>query len=338
MRSITVANIGEKLGIQVVGDGSALISRIRPLDDAAEGDLTFLWASAKKEKSRLLTLARSSRASAILTSAADNEISATQLLTPNPIGTIIRIVELMGLTDKPAAGIHPSAVIAPSAKLGADISVGPFCVVGEDVEIGPNTVLHPHVVIYRGAKIGADCVIHSSAVVREHVVLGDNCLLQNGVVLGGDGFGYIPTPTGPERIPHVGTLIVEDSVDFGANSTADRATFGETRIGKFTKVDNLVLIAHNVKIGKRAFLCGQVGVSGSTTIGDDCILAGQVGVADHITIGNGAQIAGGAGVISNVPDGARWGGHPAQPVRDWLRAEVRKMRAARSTSRSDTPK
>jgi UDP-3-O-[3-hydroxymyristoyl] glucosamine N-acyltransferase len=219
-------------------------------------------------------------------------------------------------------GVHPSAVVSASARLAPDVSVGAYAVVGEGVEIGARTVVGPHTVIGPGTRIGSEVVIHSHATVHEGVRIGDRCVIHSGARIGNHGFGFIFREGGFQKIPQVGGCILEDDVEIGPNSTVDRGSVGDTVVGRGSKIDALVHLGHNVRLGRHVMLAGQAGVSGSTTIGDGAALGGQVGVGGHLTIGAGARIGAQAGVISDVPAGETYSGYPARPHREALRAQA----------------
>lgn len=322
-QKVTTGQIAQAIGAALIGDGFIEINGIKPLETAAQTELSFFAPTSAKKRTDLLNAALASKAAAILVSQHEPQITAAQIVTPNPLGAIVMIAERFFPKPVPAPGIDPRAAVDPSASIGENVSIGAFAVVAKDVVIGPETIIHPHVVIYQGAIIGAKCVIHSGAVVREFVRLGSDCLIQNGVVVGGDGFGYFPDKeVGHRRIPHIGAVVLEDHVDLGANTTVDRATLGETTIGLGTKIDNLVMVAHNVHIGQRTLLCSQVGVSGSSTIGSDTLLAGQVGIADHVIIGDRVRVAAKSGVAADVKSQTDVGGYPATDVGTWRRVSA----------------
>jgi UDP-3-O-[3-hydroxymyristoyl] glucosamine N-acyltransferase len=216
-------------------------------------------------------------------------------------------------------GVHATAVLDPSATLGRAVAIGPGAVVAAGARLGDGVVVGPGAVVGAGAVVGPGSVLGERVVVGDGVRLGARCRIQAGAVLGSDGFGYAAGPRGAERIRHLGTVVLGDDVEIGANACVDRATLGATTIGDRTKVDNLVQIAHNVRIGHDVLIAGQTGIAGSTTIGDRVIVGGAAGVADHLHVGDDARIAGGAGVTKSVPPGEAWGGYPAQPVKRWAR-------------------
>ncbi|MCC6221159.1 MAG: UDP-3-O-(3-hydroxymyristoyl)glucosamine N-acyltransferase [Deltaproteobacteria bacterium] len=317
IKAISLSDIAERLGAKIHGDASIEISGIRPLESATARDLSFLGTS-KSSKKNFLHLAKHSQAGALLIQEYDPSLEMAQIVTPEPLKAIISLTPLFEKYCEIVPGIHPNACIDETASVGNGVYIGPFAVIGANCVIGDGSIIHPHVVIYPGATIGAGCTIHSGAIIREGVTLGNNCLIQNGAVIGSDGFGYIPDKQlGHRRIPHIGTAVLEDDVDIGANATIDRATLGESRIGACTKLDNLVMLGHNVKVGKRTLMCSMVGVSGSCTIGDDVILAGQVGVADHVTIGNKVRAAGQTGIFSDIEDDRVIGGTPPMDTVRW---------------------
>jgi len=210
--------------------------------------------------------------------------------------------------------------VASTAKIGAGSHIGPYCFIDEGVEIGGRAVLHSFVAIYRGAKIGADFFAHAHAVVREECTVGDRVILQNGAIIGGDGLGYAKRADGAwHKMMQSGPAVLEDDVEVQANACVDRATVGETRVGRGTKIDDLVLVGHASQVGANAMLCGQVGLAGSTKIGDNCILAGQVGTAGHLTVGDGTVITAQSGVPNDVPARALYSGYPAVENREWLK-------------------
>lgn len=320
MKAVTVETIAKMIGGEVHGNKDTLIDRVAALETASERDISFYEPTAKKKLQDFYKLALESKAGAILVQKHDPQIKTTQIVTQNPLNMITRIAAYFHTPAQPARGVHPAAIVHETAKLGTDVAIGAYVIIGEQCIIGDGTVIHPHVVVYAGAEIGPNCVIHSGAVIRENVKLGADCLIQNGVIVGGDGFGYVPDPQiGLRRIPHVGTVVLEDGVDLGANTTVDRATLGETRIGRGTKIDNLVMIGHNNKIGSCSILCGQVGVSGSCTIGNQVVLGGQVGVADHVTIRDKTRAAAKSGIPSDTEGNIDLMGYPASPAPEFWR-------------------
>ena len=322
-QQLTAAKIAELTGGTLHGDPAIVVTAIKPLADAGPDNLSFFSPTSKKQFAKLLSAASDSRAGVILVTAPVDEIKACQIVVKNPLEGIVLVSAILHPPFKPEVGVHRLAAVEPSAVIGAGSSVGPFAVVGAAAQIGANCVIHAHVVIYPGVSIGDGSTIHAGAVIREGVTLGRGCLIQPGVVLGGDGFGYVSQPgTGHRHIPHIGSVTLGDQVDVGANATIDRATLGKTSIGDGTKIDNMVMVAHNVRIGKHSFLCSQVGIAGSAVIGDWVILGGQVGVADHATIGSQVRVAAQSGVHGEVAGPTDVAGTPARPAANWRREEA----------------
>jgi len=326
--------IAAKLRCKLEGDPNLEIKGVAGIEDAKPGDLTFL--TNRKYRSAL----RTTRASAILVSPSEPGIPIAALRSSNPYLDFARAIELLHPAPSIIPGIHPTAVISASAKIGDGVYIGPYCFVDGHVEIGRLSVLHSFVSIYRGAKIGDYFFAHSHCVVREYCRIGDFVILQNGVVVGSDGFGFARRDDGSwYKMCQVGIAVIEDHVEIQAHSAVDRATVGETRIGRGTKLDNMVQVGHACKVGDDTLLCGQVGLAGTTKVGNKCILAGQVGSAGHLTIGDGATLTAQSGVPGDVPAGALYSGYPAMDNLAWrksiavfnrlpeLQKELRELRA-----------
>jgi UDP-3-O-[3-hydroxymyristoyl] glucosamine N-acyltransferase len=312
---ITVQELAGRLGLAFEGDGTVEITGVASLDKAGPGDLVF-FSQAKLHHLLETTTARV--AILPIEEPFDRLPFKAVLRSENPHLAFIRAIDQIVTPRRPSPGIHPTAVVSPSARLAPDVSIGALSFIGEDVEIGPGTIVFPLVSIYSGARIGAACRLHSGVSLREDVRLGDRVILHNGVIIGGDGFGYLKGSDGRHlKIPQVGTVVIEDDVEIGANSTVDRAALGLTFIHRGVKIDNLVTVAHNVEVGENAILVAQVGIAGSSKIGRGVILSGQVGISDHIEIGDGAIAAAKTGVTKNVPAGAFVAGIPHLDIRDW---------------------
>jgi len=312
--------LAQRLECRLEGDPSAEIHGVAGIEQAAPGEVTFL------ANRRYAPNLKTTRASAVFVEdgvEVEREPGTTplaKLRTANPYLAFAKTIELFYDAPRYPASIHPTAVIAKSAKIGAGAHIGPYCFVDEDAVIGENAVLHSFVTIYRGARIGANFFAHAHAVVREFCHIGDRVILQNGVVIGGDGLGYAKNADGTwYKMAQSGPAVLEDDVEVQANACIDRATVGETRIGRGTKIDDLVLVGHASKVGANSMLCGQVGLAGSTRIGENCILAGQVGTAGHLTVGDGTVITAQSGVPNDVPPHALYSGYPALENREWLR-------------------
>jgi len=298
----------------VRGDGDVAVVRACGIAEAGPGDLTFL-ANPKYAPKLAAT-----RASAIVV-APNVATTLPSLLSANAYLTFAQAIPLLHPVRRPLPGVHHTAQIDASAVIGPHVTVGAFAVVGARCRVGARTVLHPHTAVYDDVEIGEDCVLHSGVYVREGCRLGRRVILQNGVVIGADGFGFAKDESGHyQNFPQVGIVVIEDDVEIQANTTIDRAALGETRIGRGTKIDNLVQVAHSVTIGEDSILCAQVGISGSTKIGKRVTLTGQVGVVGHLEIGDGAIATAQSGIAQSVPAGALVSGYPAIENRGWLRS------------------
>ena len=293
------------------------ISGAAGLEEAGPSELTFL------SNPKYAPLVRRTRAAAILVESAVADCPAALLLSANPYLDFARALALFHPPEKHEPGIHPAAVIADSARVGANASIGPYAVVEAGAVIGRNAVLRPHVVIERDAAIGDDFEAHPHVTVRRGSRIGDRVVLHNGVTVGSDGFGFARRADGSHhKIPQTGIAVIEDDVEIQAGACIDRAAVGETRIGRGTKIDNLVQIGHAVKIGADTILCAQVGIAGSSTVGSNCVFAGQVGLVNHLKVGDGVLITAQSGVAGDLPDGAKVSGYPATDNRQWLRSTV----------------
>jgi UDP-3-O-[3-hydroxymyristoyl] glucosamine N-acyltransferase len=293
------------------------VASIAPLDRAGEGEVSFL-ASA-----RYVPLFARSRASVVLVAPelADAEGSvAARVVVEKPHEALLALLPVLYAPPTREAGIHPTARVGRGAEVGAGATIGPYVVVGDGARIGDGTWLDAHVVVGQGVEIGSDCRLHPGVVLYAGSRLGQRVELHAGVRIGSDGFGYVFRGGAHQKIPHVGRCIIEDDVEIGANTTIDRGSIDDTVIGAGTKIDNLVHVGHNVRIGRLCLLMAQVGIAGSTRIGDGVIFAGQAGIGGHINIGDGARIAGQAGVFGDVPAGESWSGYPARPHKESLRA------------------
>jgi UDP-3-O-[3-hydroxymyristoyl] glucosamine N-acyltransferase len=313
--------LAERLGCELRGDGAIEITAVRGLEDAGPGELTFL------ANPKYASQVPATKASAIIVPVGAPEVPLASLRAANPYLAFARALALFHEPRRLAPGVHPTAVIAPGVRLPPDAAIGPYVVVGEDVALGPRATLIARVTIYPGVRIGSDFVAHAGVVIREDVRIGDRVTLQPGVVVGGDGFGFVPMGDAPAvKIPQTGTVVIEDDVEIGANTTIDRATIGATVIGRGAKLDNLVMIAHNCEVGPYSFLAAQVGLAGSTKLGRGVQMGGQAGAAGHLTIGDGVQIVAQSGVPRSVAAGQVVGGYPAVEVSRWRRASAALLR------------
>ncbi len=290
------------------------ITGVAGIETAGPGQITFV------SNPKYSALARTTKAAAVIVGEDFPAITTAMLRSKNPYLDFARALELFYQPPRYAPGVHPTAVVHPSAKIGKGAHVGPYVVIQEDVQIGDNAVLLAHVVIYRGVKIGDNFMAHSHTVVREYCRIGNNVILQNGVVIGGDGFGFAKNNDGHwHKIGQSGPTVIEDDVEIQANACIDRASVGETRISRGAKIDNLVQVGHGSKVGEDSLLCAQAGLAGSTDVGKNVILAGQVGVAGHCKIGDGAVATAQSGIPNDVRAGAIVSGYPAIDNKLWLR-------------------
>ncbi|MGA7320433.1 MAG: UDP-3-O-(3-hydroxymyristoyl)glucosamine N-acyltransferase [Candidatus Sulfotelmatobacter sp.] len=296
------------------GSPDTEITGLNGIEQAGPGELTFV------SNPKYGAAALSTRASAVIVAEDFPAVPTAMLRAKDPYLAFALALELFHQPLHYAPGVHPTAVVHSSAKIGRDAHLGPYVVVDENVEIGDNAVLLAHVVIYRGVKIGKKFFAHAHAVVRENCRIGNNVLLQNGVVIGSDGFGFAKTHDARwHKIPQPALVVIDDDVEIQANSCIDRASVGETRIRRGVKIDNLVQVGHGSQVGEDALLCSQVGLAGSTEIGNRVILTGQVGVVGHCKVGDDAIVTPQSGVASDIPAGALVSGAPAVDHKLWLK-------------------
>ncbi len=318
--TISLAELGARLGADVVGDGDHEIGGVRPLDSATDAHLSFLHNPKYVEE------ARGSAAGAILV--ADPELlpGRNLLVCAEPYLALAHALEIFHPVTRPQPGAHPTAVVAEDVTIGEGASIGPLVSVAGGAAIGERSVIGAGCVLGRGVVVGTDCVVHPRVVIEDGCRIGDRCIIHSGTVIGSDGFGFATVDGVHHKVPQVGIVVVEDDVELGANVCVDRAALGETRIGRGTKVDNLVQIAHNVEVGAHCLLVAQVGISGSTHIGHHTVFAGQSGCSGHLKIGSGVVLAARAAAFKDIPDGVTVAGAPARPHREWLKANANLQR------------
>jgi UDP-3-O-[3-hydroxymyristoyl] glucosamine N-acyltransferase len=315
--------LGQRLQCRIEGDPDVEISSVAGLETAGPGQITFL--ANLKYRAQL----RTTRAAAAIL-ADDEQVEREAGLPPlallrsaNPYLDFARALGEFHPAPRYAPGVHPTAVVAPTARIAEGAHIGPYCFVDEGAVIGRNTVLHSFVTVYRDAHIGDDCLAHAHAVIREACKIGNRVILQNGVIIGADGFGFAKDSAGHwQKIPQTGPTEIEDDVEIQANACVDRATVGRTLIRRGVKIDDLALVGHGAEIGEDTLLCGQVGISGSARVGKNCLLLGQVGCAGHLEIGDGAILTPQSGVAHDVPAGAYLSGAPVMDHRLWMKSSV----------------
>jgi UDP-3-O-[3-hydroxymyristoyl] glucosamine N-acyltransferase len=310
-----LAELAERLGADLRGDGSLEVTGVRGIEEAGPTEITFV------ANPKYAGLARTTKAAAILVNPEFPEIPAATLRLANPY---LAFSQALGIFYQPPnypPGIHPTAAIDPSAIVGDNAHIGAYAVIGPRVRLGTNATILPHVVLYPDVEIGDYFFAHAHAVVREGCLLGDHVTLENGVIVGSDGFGFAKDNQGSwQKIPQSGPVRIGSHVDIQANSCIDRATVGATEIADGAKIDNLVQIGHGSKVGKHTLVCAQAGLAGSSIVGANAILAGQAGVAGHCTVGDGVILTAQSGVSHDVPAGKMISGSPAFDNRNWLRA------------------
>ncbi|MGE5235539.1 MAG: UDP-3-O-(3-hydroxymyristoyl)glucosamine N-acyltransferase [Acidobacteriota bacterium] len=320
MPRFSVGELAQRVGGTVVGDPGRALAAIRPLDEAGPDDLSFY------HNRRYLEAALASRAGVLLVAEAGPFGDRDLLVCRDPYPALALLIGLFHPPARPAAGVHASAAVASSARVAADASVGACCAIGERVVVGDGAVIGAGCVLGDDVEIGAGTLLHPHVVVEPGCRVGARCILHAGVVIGSDGYGFATVAGEHRKVPQVGIVVVEDDVELGANVCVDRATLGVTRIGRGTKVDNLVQIAHNVAVGEHCLLVSQAGISGSTELGDHVIMAGQSGASGHIRLGSRTVVTAKAGVMADTEPGAMVAGMPARPQREWYRAMANLLR------------
>jgi UDP-3-O-[3-hydroxymyristoyl] glucosamine N-acyltransferase len=318
MQELSIAEIARITGGDAIGPSDVRISDVAPLETASAGDLSFV------ANPRYLPYLQDSRAGALLIPASLRDRVPdrfTRIVVDDPHVALYRIL----LTLHPAAGaepgIHPTAVVHETARVSEGVRIDPYAVIGADSEVGSGSWVGAHVVIGAGCSIGESSVLHPHSTLYDGVRIGNRCVVQSGARLGREGFGFVWSENGHRKVPQVGGCILEDDVEVGTNVTIDRGSVGDVVVGRGTKIDSLVHVAHNVRVGQHVMLVAQVGIAGSTRIGDGAVIGGQAGIGGHLEIGAGARIGAQAGVTADVPAGETYSGYPARPHRESLRAQ-----------------
>jgi len=310
----SVAELASLVGGHVVGDGAVIIRRVASLSAASAGEIAYL------EDEKFLQTAEESKASCVITREKLAIDTPCRIEVKNPKLAFALIAEVLHPPKQRAPEIHSSAVIAADAKIGKDVFIGAFVCIGEGSSVGDRTQIRAGAKIGDAVTIGDDCVIHPNVFLEDGVTVGNRVILHAGVVIGTDGFGYVRAEMGYHKFPQIGTVLIEDDVELGANTTVDRGALGRTRIGKGTKLDNMVHVGHNCDIGERVVIAAQTGISGSVTIENDCVIGGQVGFGDHIRVLSGAVIGSKAGVLpGKIVRPGVWWGIPIQPLDEYKR-------------------
>lgn len=313
---LTVRDLASLVSGDVVGDPAAVISGVSSIDEAEVGDIVFA------ENPRFLSQAQKSRASAIVAFLDATTPDKPLIKVENPRYAFAKILELFTARLDVSPGVHPTAVLGQNVTIGENASIGPHVTIADGASIGARAILLHGCYIGHNVIIEDDCVLHANVAVYANSKIGKRSILHAGVVVGADGFGYMPVGDRNIKVPHVGNVEIGEDVEIGANTTIDRGKTGATIIGDRTKIDNLVQIAHNVRIGADSIVVSQAGIAGSVTIGERVRIAGQAGLRDHITIGDGSLILGQAGVFGDVPPGSVYSGYPARPHRHRMRVEA----------------
>jgi UDP-3-O-[3-hydroxymyristoyl] glucosamine N-acyltransferase len=325
VRTLTASTIAELVGGELRGEANAEVRALAPLDRATASDLSFL------ANARYAPLYERTGASAVLIAPEFADLATTaaaRIVVERPHDAMLAVLPALYRPPAREPGVHPTARIGRGVTLGEDVTIGPYVVIGDGATLGDRAWLDPHVTVGAGVVVGADVRLHPAVTLYSGTTLGSRVAVHAGARIGSDGFGYVFRNGIHDKIPHIGRCIIHDDVEIGANTTIDRGSVDDTVIGAGTKIDNLVHIAHNVRVGRLCLIMAQVGIAGSARIGDGVVLAGQVGLAGHLTIGDGARLAAQAGVFGDVPAGETWSGYPARPHKQSLRASAAVLRLA----------
>ncbi len=312
--SRTVSQLATHVGGRVVGDGNISINRVASLESAGEGDIAYV------EEEKLFAAAADSAASCVITPFGTDLNVPCRIEVKNPKLAFALMAEVLHPPKQRHPEIHHTAVLSHGAKTGDAVFIGAFVCLGENSTVGDRTQIRAGAKIGDDVMIGSDCVIHPNVFLEDGVTIGNGVILHAGVVIGADGFGYVRSEMGYHKFPQIGTVVIEDDVELGANTCVDRAALGRTRIGRGTKIDNMVHVGHNCDIGERVVIAAQTGISGSVIIEDDCVIGGQVGFGDHIRVQSGAIIGSKAGILpGKIVRPGVWWGIPIQPLDEYKR-------------------
>ena len=309
----TLGELAALLEGELQGPADLVIEGIAPIDQATPREITFIT------QRRFARLVDQSRAAAFIVSPEYAGLARPLIIVDHPYLAYARVAALFAPPVCRWPGVSDLAYLGPDVALGQGVSIAPLVFIGAGVRLGDRVTVMPGCVINDAVTIGADTLIYPNVTIRERCTLGERCIIHSGTVIGSDGFGFVPQATGHVKIPQLGTVVIADDVEIGANCTIDRGALGATRVGRGVKIDNLVHLAHNVEVGDHSFLVAQVGVSGSTKLGQRVTLAGQVGLTGHIELGDGVQVGAQSGVNHSIPAGQTVSGSPARPQREWLR-------------------
>jgi UDP-3-O-[3-hydroxymyristoyl] glucosamine N-acyltransferase len=308
----TLGELAVFLEGELHGPADLVIEGIAPIDQATGREITFI---AQKRFTRLVD---QSRAAAFIVSREYAGLPRPLIIVPHAYLAYARVAALFAPPLRRWPGVSDLAYLGEGVKLGQEVSIAPLAFIGAGAELGDRVTIMPGCVLGEAVKIGADTLVYPNVTIRERCTLGARCIIHSGTVIGSDGFGFVPTDAGHVKIPQLGTVIIADDVEIGANCTIDRGALGATRVGQGVKIDNLVQLAHNVQVGDHSLLVAQVGISGSTKLGKGVVLAGQVGVAGHLEVGDGVQVGAQSGVHHSIPAGQIVSGSPTRPQREWL--------------------
>lgn len=317
--TLTALDVAQLVGGLLVGDATVRVHAVAPIDRAGPNDISFLASK------RYAPLAAKANPGVLLVTEELSSIAGpvrAKIIVRDPHAALLDVLPRLYVPRPRMPGIHATVVIGRGARVGRGVEIGPWVTIGEGAVVGERVSIGAQSFVGPGVAIGDDCVLFPRVTLYPGTVLGRRVTIHSGAVIGSDGFGYVQKQGQHVKVPHIGRCIIEDDVEIGANTTIDRGSVDDTVIGAGTKIDNLVQIGHNVRVGRLCLLMAQVGVAGSVRIGDGCILAGQVGVSGHLEIGDGVRLGAQAGVISDIPPGETWSGYPARPHREALRAQA----------------